>query len=297
MDRLDTLAFFIRIAEKQGVAAAGRDFGMSPATASERLAGLEAHYGASLLRRTTRSISLTDEGRLLLERARVLVEEAQDLEARIKLGAERLSGKIRLSAPCDLGEHRIVPLVNAFLEMHPDTAVELILTDGYVDLVSEGLDLAIRFGALRDSTMLVRKLGDNRRLICAAPSYIDAHGAPRHPDDLVDHNCLVMQFGPVVDREWTFVINNKRHDISVSGNRTANTGMQVRRWCLDGYGIALKSIWDVGDDIKEGRLVELLKDYAPRSQSALQIVYLRGSGSLSRVRAFIGFLVSSLSYV
>ena len=295
MDRLDALAFFIRIVEKQGVASAGRDFGMSPATASYRLAGLESHYGASLLRRTTRSISLTDEGRLLLDRARVLVEESQDLEARIKLGVERLSGRIRLTAPSDLGEHRVVPLVDAFLEMHPDIAIELILTDRQVDLVSAGLDLAVRFGALNEGTLLVRKLGDNRRLICAAPSYVERHGTPRHPDDLVDHNCLVMQFGPVADREWAFVIDDQLCHLSVSGNRTANTGALVRRWCLDGCGIALKSIWDVGDDLKEGRLVELLKGYAPTSPSALQIVYLRGSGSISRVRAFIDFLAARLS--
>ena len=294
MDRLDALSFFVRVVEKRGVAAAGRDFGMSPATASDRLAALEAHYGATLLHRTTRSISLTDQGRVLYERARGLLEEANDLEAQIKLGVERLSGRIRVSAPCDLGERRITPLVDTFLEQHPETSIELMLTDGYVDLASEGLDLAIRFGALSNSSLMARKIGDNRRVICAAPSYLEQHGRPEHPDELAAHNCLVMQFGPVIDREWSFVIEGKRHDVLVTGNRTANTGAQVRRWCLDGRGIALKSIWDVGQDLKQGRLVELLKSFEPQSHSALQIVFNRGSGDIRRVRAFIDLLAESL---
>ena len=294
MDRLDALSFFVRVVEKRGVAAAGRDFGMSPATASDRLAALEAHYGATLLHRTTRSISLTDQGRVLYERARGLLEEANDLEAQIKLGVERLSGRIRVSAPCDLGERRIAPLVDTFLEQHPETSIELMLTDGYVDLASEGLDLAIRFGALSDSSLMARKIGDNRRVICAAPSYLEQHGRPEHPDELAAHNCLVMQFGPVIDREWSFVIDGKRHDVLVTGNRTANTGAQVRRWCLDGRGIALKSIWDVGQDLKQGRLVELLDGFEPQSNSALQIVFNRGSGDIRRVRAFIDLLAESL---
>lgn len=294
MDRLDALSFFVRVVEKRGVAAAGRDFGMSPATASDRLAALEAHYGATLLHRTTRSISLTDQGRVLYERARGLLEEANDLEAQIKLGVERLSGRIRVSAPCDLGERRITPLVDTFLEQHPETSIELMLTDGYVDLASEGLDLAIRFGALSNSSLMARKIGDNRRVICAAPSYLEQHGRPEHPDELAAHNCLVMQFGPVIDREWSFVFEGKRHDVLVTGNRTANTGAQVRRWCLDGRGIALKSIWDVGQDLKQGRLVELLKSFEPQSHSALQIVFNRGSGDIRRVRAFIDLLAESL---
>lgn len=294
MDRLDSLALFIRIVEKRGVAAAGRDFGLSAATASDRLAGLEAYYGATLLNRTTRSISLTDAGRLVLERARTLVAEAEDLEAQIKLGIEQLSGTIRLSAPIDLGESRIVPLIDEFMDLHPEIAVELVLSDGYVDIVGQGLDLAIRFGALKDSSLMVKKLGDNRRVICAAPSYITLHDRPRHPDDLVKHNCLIMQFGQTVDREWSFRIGKQICAISVSGNRIANSGAQVKRWCLAGRGIALKSIWDVRDNLQDGSLVELLKDFAPPSESALQILFPRAAYPIRRVRAFIDFLAERI---
>ncbi|MCB1455177.1 MAG: LysR family transcriptional regulator [Nitratireductor sp.] len=295
MDRLDNLAFFIRIVEKRGVASAGRDFGLSAATASDRLAGLEAYYGATLLNRTTRSISLTDAGRLVFERAKLLVAEADDLESQIRLGLSVLSGVIRLSTTVDLGESRIVPLVDEFMDLHPEIAVELQLSDGYVDLVGQGFDLAIRFGALKDSSLMVKKLGDNRRVICAAPSYIDKHGVPQHPDDLVNHNCLIMQLGQVVDREWPFRIGKQVCTVSVTGNRLANSGALVRRWCLAGRGIALKSIWDVREHLEDGSLVELLRDFAPHSESALQILFPRAVYPVRRVRAFMEFLGERLS--
>ncbi|MCB1428548.1 MAG: LysR family transcriptional regulator [Nitratireductor sp.] len=281
--------------EKRGVASAGRDFGLSAATASDRLAGLEAYYGATLLNRTTRSISLTDAGRLVFERAKLLVAEADDLESQIRLGLSVLSGVIRLSTTVDLGESRIVPLVDEFMDLHPEIAVELQLSDGYVDLVGQGFDLAIRFGALKDSSLMVKKLGDNRRVICAAPSYIDKHGVPQHPDDLVNHNCLIMQLGQVVDREWPFRIGKQVCTVSVTGNRLANSGALVRRWCLAGRGIALKSIWDVREHLEDGSLVELLRDFAPHSESALQILFPRAVYPVRRVRAFMEFLGERLS--
>lgn len=292
MDRLDSLAFFIRILEKGGVAAAGRDFGLSPASASERLAALEAHYGAKLLQRTTRSISLTEEGRLLLERGRHLLADAEDIESQIKYGTERLSGIIRLSAPQDIGQRKIVPLIDAFMSAHRDIKIELHLSDAHIDLVSLGIDLAIRLGSLRDSSLVVKKLGDNTRVICAAPSYLEKYGSPKHPNDLQSHNCLIMKFGSIIDREWTFKVSGKHKAISVSGNRTTNNGALVHQWCLDGKGIALKSIWDVRDDLETGRLVALLEGFAPQSNSSLQLVYPSGGKPNRRIRALIDFLAA-----
>jgi DNA-binding transcriptional LysR family regulator len=290
MDRLENLALFVRIVEKRGVAAAGRDFGLSPATASERLAALEAYYGASLLHRTTRSISLTDAGKTVVERARILLAEADDLEARVKLGIDQLSGNIRISAPHDLGERRIAPLLDDFMDINAGISVELLLADGYVDIVGQGFDLAVRFGALRDSNLIARKLGPNRRVICASPAYLEARGVPRQPEELVDHNCLVMQFGQIVDREWSFLINNQHCKVSVSGNRIANSGIRVREWCLAGHGIALKSVWDVHEDLKSGRLVELLDAFSPDAQSSLQFLFPKSSRLVRRVRSLMDFL-------
>ncbi|TMS58710.1 LysR family transcriptional regulator [Imbroritus primus] len=291
---LDNLALFLRIVEKGGLAAAGRDFGLSPATVSERLAALEAHYGATLLTRTTRAISLTDEGRLLVEGARRLVADAEDLENRIRLGTERISGPIRLSAPEDLGRHRVVPVIDAFLIAHPEVTIDLNLTDGYVDLVGQGIDFAIRQGTLADSTLRARAIGEHRRVVCAAPSYLDAHGSPEHPEELAQHLCIVMRFGQNLDREWPFMINGKIRKFMVNSRRIANDGALVRHWCKSGFGIALKSERDVEEDLASGALVELLGEFSA-SRTSLQIVYPSAIAQPRRVRMLIDELAAALA--
>lgn len=227
---LDNLALFLRIVEKGGLAAAGREVGLSPATVSERLAALESYYGAALLTRTTRAISLTDEGHTLVAGARRLLAEADELESRVRLGAQTLSGPVRLSAPSDLGQARVVPVVDAFLAEHPGVTVDLHLGDGYVDLVGQGLDFAIRRGTLADSTLRSRSLGRSRRVVCASPAYLAAHGAPQHPDELAAHDCIVMRFGPERYAEWPFRIDGALTRVAVRGRRVANDGALVRAW-------------------------------------------------------------------
>lgn len=240
MNLVESLDLFVRIVERGGLAAAGRDLSLSPAMVTERLSALEAHYGARLLNRTTRALSLTDEGRLLLDSARQLVSDAHDIEARIKLGVHQLSGFIRLSAPIDLGRNRISNVVDAFITQHPNIHIELHLSDGYVDLAGQGIDLAVRLGDLKDSSLNAVRLASNRRIVCAAPSYLQQHGTPLTPSDLSKHNCLLMRFAAGVDREWTFTEVGLRRTVTVSGNRIANDGSLVRQWCLQGHGLALK---------------------------------------------------------
>lgn len=167
---LENLALFLLIVEKGGLSAAGREIGLSPTSVSERIGALEKHYGATLLTRTTRSISLTDEGRMLVDGARRILADAEDIESNIKLGTERISGLIRLSAPVDLGRNRIVPILDQFLEDNPSVSLDLNLTDGFLDLAGQGIDFAIRYGALSDSTLRVRKLSEGRRVVCASPA-------------------------------------------------------------------------------------------------------------------------------
>ncbi|WP_419905743.1 LysR family transcriptional regulator [Kiloniella sp.] len=291
---LDNLTLFLRIVEKGGMAAAGRDFGLSPASVSERLAALEAYYGARLLTRTTRSISLTDEGRELVMGARRILTEADEVQSRIKLGVEKISGTIHISAPIDLGYNRISPLLDAFMEMHPEVSIDLSLNDGYVDLVGQGLDLALRFGALADSTLRARKLGSNRRLVCASPEYLKVKGTPQHPDELKSHNCILIRFGAQVDQVWRFNLEGKEKKFTVRGNRIANDGHLVRLWCRAGHGIALKTEWDIQDDLKAGTLVPILQDYAP-APTALQMVYPAGAIQPRRIRLLMDHLADWFS--
>lgn len=291
---LENLSLFLRIVEKGGLAVAGREVGLSPATVSERLASLEAYYGAALLTRTTRAISLTEEGRALVEGARRLLAEAEELESRVRRGANVISGPVRLSAPEDLGRRLLVPVIDAFLAEHPAVTVDLNLTDGNVDIVGQGMDFAIRHGMLADSSLRAKSLGENRRIVCAAPAYLAAHGTPVHPDELAAHDCIVMRFGQNIDRDWPFLINGVMRKVTVHGRRVVNDGGLVRQWCREGRGIALKSIRDVADDLATGALVELLEDFSAGG-TALQIVYPPSAVQPRRVRMLIDRIAANLS--
>ncbi len=286
---LNNLSLFVKIVEKGSLVAAGRELGLSSTTVSERLAALEAHYGVVLLNRTTRAISLTDEGRTLFTSAKTLLGEVEDLDTRIRLGSKTLSGHIRLSAPSDLGQAVVVPVVNRFLEEHSAVSVELILTDGYVDLVRESIDIALRFGPTSDSSLRIRRLSARRRLVCAAPKYLENQGMPKKPVDLKKHNCIVMRFGTELDNIWHFGPDTMKQIVAVHGDRISNDGAVVRKWCLDGYGIAKKSELDVYEDIQTGHLIPLLTEFtAP--ETPMQLLFPPSRAQPRRVRELADLL-------
>jgi len=289
MDRLDNLQLLLRIVERGGFAAAGRDFGLAPSTVSERITALEEHYGARLLNRTTRAVHPTDEGRRLLHSAQIIVDEESEIRARLRDGVERLSGVIRLTAPEDLGRSVILPLVNEFQEANPEVVVDLNLTDKFEDLVGAGFDFGLRLGELKDSSLIRRKLCDSRRVVCAAPEYWERWGMPKHPFELEEHKCLVMRNGLSFNNQWVFQIDQSLTTVKVSGNRISNDGGVVRQWCRQGYGVALKSIWDVGSDLKSGALVEALQEFTP-PWGSVQIVHGGGRQLPRRILALMDFL-------
>ncbi len=282
--KLDHLTLFLTIVEKGSLAGAGRELGLSATTVSERLLALESHYGVTLLNRTTRAISLTDEGRTLLEGARHVLTAAHELDSSVRLGAKTLSGLIRVSAPIDLGRNIIKSVVDAFLQANPNISIELLLSDGYVNIIDEGIDLAVRFGELADSSLRAKSLGKTQRLVCAAPNYLNQHGTPQTPEDLKQHNCLLMRFGHQLDNVWGFRVKGEMQQVSVIGNRLANDGALVHDWCLAGFGIAFKSHWDVAEDIKSGNLIELLPGYAAPSLP-IQMLFPPSRSQPRRVRA------------
>jgi len=290
---LNNIALFQKIVEKGSLSGAGRELGLSPTTVSERLSALEAHYGIVLLNRTTRSISLTEEGRTLVEGAKHVLGEIEDLETRIRHGAQTLSGLIRISAPSDLGRTIISSEISNFLAQHPAISVELLLSDGYIDIVGQGFDMAVRFGAVTDSSLRVRSMGQWRRLICAAPSYLATHGTPRTPAELKHHNCLVMRFGNNLDNAWRLGPDALKQIVTVRGDRVANDSALVRQWALDGHGIVYRSELDVGQDIKAGRLVELLAQFAP-PPTPIQMLFPPGRAQPRRVRALADQLALGL---
>jgi DNA-binding transcriptional LysR family regulator len=296
---LDNLALFLRIVQHGSMAAAGREMGLSAATVSERLAALEAHYGTRLLIRTTRALSLTEEGRILAEGAPNLLAEAEELQSRLQTGVARMAGPIRLSAPSDLGRNRIAPLLDAFVAQHPKVTIDLHLSDGYIDLAAQGIDIAIRYGDLADSSLMIRPLAHSARIVCAAPSYLARFGTPATPDDLLSHNCLMMRFRGEVDRVWHFAEGGKTRSLNLSGDRIANDGALVRDWCVMGHGIARKAEWDIAYDIRAGRLVPLLRNFEV-PPLRLQALYPKGRAQVRRIKLLLetlskGFGDTSLS--
>lgn len=291
---LDNLRLFLTIAEKGSLVAAARETGLSTTTVSERLASLETHYGVVLFNRTTRSINLTEEGRILVDGAKNVLSDVSDLDTLIRHGAETLSGPIRISAPIDLGRSIVSQVIARFTEENPAVTVELSLSDGYVDLVGQGFDLAIRFGSIEDSSLRLRSLGSYQRLICAAPSYLDKHGAPERPEDLSHHNCLVMRFGGTLDNIWEFGSGRKRQRIRVSGTRVVNDGWLIRSWAIAGNGIVLKSELDVGEDIRAGQLVPLLEDFLPPPKP-MQMMFPPGRAQPRRIAALAEQLKQAIS--
>jgi len=281
---IDNIRLFQTIAEKGSLVAAAREVGMSATTVSERLAALEAHYGVVLFNRTTRSLSLTEEGRTLLDGAKSVLAEIEDLDTRIRHGSDTLSGPIRISAPVDLGRSTVSDIVERFTQDHPAISVELSLSDGYVDIVGQGFDLALRFGTITDSSLRTRSIGRYRRIVCAAPSYVDQHGTPRTPEDLTRHNCLIMRFGNSLDNVWRFGTGASAQEVTVRGDKVVNDGYLVRRWALAGHGVILKSELDVRQDLSTGRLVALLEDFAA-SANPLQIMFPPGRAQPRRVGA------------
>ncbi len=286
---IENLRLFLRIVERGGLAVAGREIGLSPATVTERLAALEAHYGARLLTRTTRSVSLTSEGRSLVKRAKRIIAEVEDAEALIKLRADDVAGPIRVTATHDLGRHQLVPILDSFIERYPDVSIDLILSDAIIDVVDQGVDFALRYGDLSDSSMKSKKVRDNRRIVCASPDYLARQGVPQHPDDLVHHNCIVIRYGIRTVQDWGFIVDGRRKTYRVSGNRTANNGDLVRHWCLLGKGLVYKSEWDVRNDLDRGALVPVLEAFET-PPNWLRIIYPAGAVQPRRVRLLMDYL-------
>lgn len=281
---LDNLRLFLTITEKGSLVAAARETGLSSTTVSERLAALESHYGVVLFNRTTRSISLTEEGRVLVDGAKSVLSEVADLDTLIRHSAETLSGPIRVSAPIDLGRGFISDVIAEFIEENPAVSIELSLSDGYVDLVGQGFDLAVRFGDITDSSLRIRNLGSYQRFVCAAPSYLATYGAPERPENLTNHNCLIMRFGGSLDNVWEFRAGAERQLVPVKGNRIVNDGSLIRSWALAGHGIVLKSELDVGEDVRTGKLVCLLNAFLPPPKP-LQMMFPPSRAQPRRVAA------------
>ncbi len=267
MDRFKAIETFVAVATRGSLVAAARAEGVLPAVLGRRLDALEAHLGVKLMVRTTRRLSLTHEGSQLLEDAQRLLADWASAEASVSAGGVKPSGHLRVTAPAGFGRRHVAPLVATFALAHPDVTVSLNLSDRVVDMAAEGYDCAVRVGDLADSSLVSIRLADNRRLCVATPDFVRRHGLPRHPDDLQRLPCLVLSSDASQTRGWAFAVpaeDGARRVVHLrpSGRLDCSDGQVLHAWCLQGLGVAWRSIWEVAADLAAGQLVELLADYA-----------------------------------
>ena len=263
--RSSEMAVFSAVAEAGGFSAAGRRLHLTPSAVSKLIARLEDRLGTPLFTRSTRRLQLTAEGVLYLERVRRILAEMDEADRLVGSGAGAVPrGRLRVSASVAFGECCILPLAPEFLALYPQVELDISLTDAVVDLVDDRTDIAIRIGALRDSSLKARKLLETRRVITAAPDYIERHGLPRTPQDLAAHNCLRFNFRRTLD-EWPFrdPQTGTGFAVAVAGNAHGNNGVILRQLALSGLGLARLGSFHVADDIAAGRLVTVLEDYNP----------------------------------
>lgn len=287
MDKIQGMRTFVAVVEAGSFAAASKRLGITGKLASKYIAALEAELGMNLLHRTTRSMSLTHDGRIYLEGCRRVLNEIELLD--ISLEASRgLKGTLRVAAPLTFGETAVAAAALDFMETHPEVTVELQLSDEYVDLAEEGFDLAVRIGTLKDSSLVARKLGEARLLVVAAPSYIERHGAPVHPDELSAHICIRDANNPDPNR-WPFLIDGQQVQIPVGGPFLANSPPACLLPTLAGKGIFICPHVFLGNDLARGRLVQLLPGFPSRT-IAIQAVQLPSAFRKPKVSAFIDTL-------
>ncbi len=287
-DRLDLLdvALFVRAALLANVSAAARELGLSPAVASARIASLERQLGARLLHRTTRRISLTQDGEVFMSRAETLLEAASAARASVGSARTEPQGRLRVSMTASFGRQHVSPAIAEFLRRYPGVSVDLRLTDRMVDLVDAAVDVAIRIGALKDSSLVARRLAVNRRVLCCAPAYLHAHGTPHHPSELAAHECMVLSG----QRDWSFLTPAGPVSVRVDGRLATDNGEVIRDALLAGLGIALKSTWDVAPYLRSGQLVTVLDSYPLAETVAIWAVYPSRAFVPPKTLAFIDFL-------
>ncbi len=291
MDQLKQIESFVNIAARGSLSAAARLEGVTPAVISRRLDALEQRLGVKLLVRTTRSVTLTFEGSAFLEDCQRILNELANAEASVSLGGVKASGHIRISAPAGFGRRHVAPLVRAFLDANPEVTCTLDLTDRVVDVVNEGIDCAVRIGGLTDSSLVSLRLAENRRTVVASPDYLARHSTPRTPADLERHTCLVLS----QQSGWQFRDKNGQpFSIKVGGRLECNDGAVLHEWALAGHGLAWRSLWEVEADLRAGRLVSVLDDWAAPVMGIYMIFPQRRHLAL-RVRLLIDFLKNHYS--
>lgn len=288
MAQFRQISTFVEVVARGSLSAAARAEGIAPAVIGRRLDALEQRLGVKLLQRTTRKLALTDEGTAFLEDCQRILADLESAEAAVSERSARATGHLAISAPAGFGRQHVAPLIPSFLAEHRDVTVALNLNDRVVDLIGDGIDVAIRIASLEDSSLVSVKLADNRRVVVGAPAYLQRHGVPQTLADLSRHNCMAISSAGS-QRGWTFRDADKSVTLKVAGNMSCNDGAVLHDWVLAGKGLAWRSMWEVGGDIEAGRLQCVLDDHAAPGNDIYAVFAQRRHLPL-RIRTFVDFL-------
>jgi DNA-binding transcriptional LysR family regulator len=288
MDRLTAMGLFVRIVETGSFSAVAREMNMTQPTVSKQLTALERQLKTRLLNRSTRQLSLTEAGAAYFESSKRILDTVNEAEANLGVLQTQLSGVLRINSSIGLGQMYLGPLVLKFQSMHPGLMIDLSYADRFVDLVEEGIDVAIRIGRLMDSGLSARRIGMSERCTVATAEYLKRKGTPKIPQDLVEHNCILYAYLST-GSEWIFKGNDGEIRVKVSGTLRANNGEAIKQAVMADLGIAISPTWLIGNDVKAGRVQEILRDFSP-APAEINAVYPSARHVSAKVRAFTEFL-------
>lgn len=290
----DTLRLFVLAAEKMNISAAGRELGLAPSVASAWMAKLEKSIGADLMHRSTRKVSLSAEGEAFLPYARDIIAREDAARAALGQGNEQVSGTLRFTAPSSFAQLYIAPILPNFMAAHPELTMDLRLSDRQFDLIEGSFDLALRNAPLADSSLRGRKLADDTRVLCAAPSYLDQHGLPPTPNDLTSHNLIA--FGQAL--EHPLVADDGRTGLFAPARANCrliiDDGYSQKVATLTGAGISANSLWSVKAELESGDLIRVLPEYRLAEETTLWLMYPQSNVLSAKVRVFMDFLLERI---
>src|ERR1700719_160210 len=289
MDRLAALDIFVHVVDTGSFSAVARNQRIGQPAVSKAVVQLEEWLGVSLLMRSTRSVVPTEAGRIFYERAKRTIEEADDAVMAARGSAHGLSGKLRVSTSVCFGRLHVIPHLSAFLAEHPDLDIELVLDDRQLDLVNEGIDVALRMGAMPDSNMTARRIAEGRRIVVASPAYLQRHGIPTSPGELISHQAVIYTRGSESWKSWTFRKATAEVSVVLQGRLKVTAAEGVREAVNCDMALAVSSEWNFSPELRSGKVVAILEDWAlpPTNLSA---VYPTGRLASTRARAFVSFV-------
>ncbi|MFZ1344329.1 LysR family transcriptional regulator [Thiothrix eikelboomii] len=292
MTDLTLLKFFTVLCRQKTLAAAARELDITPSAATKRLIQMETSLGVKLVNRTTRKLSLTAEGEMYFDYASKILAEIEEMDLVVSKWKETPGGLLRVNAPLGFGRTYIASVISEFVKHYQDVEVQLTLTDAPIHFPDDSIDVAIRFGDPPDSRVIAKRLAPCRRLLCAAPAYLEQHGIPNTPQDLSKHKCIVIRQNEETATIWRFTKEDQTESVKVSSSLSTNDGQVALKWALNGHGILMRSEWDLSKYVRSGQLKLVLEDY-DTPPANIYAIYQQKATLSAKVALFVNYLSES----